>query len=328
VYLPAVPYVIDPLLWAKLIQIGRREQVSAGIALMPQAFSTFMLAFATLFWNLPFALWVTGAGTSSGRRSIDWITGAYDLSLLRFSLARAAQVWAMSESLEEMILGWGADDSKIRVVPCQNIDANMFKRSSNGARIRAQLGIPVDEKVVTCIGRLYPLKGISYLLEASSVVLQAFPKTRFIVVGRGPQYGPLKASAEATAGDRFIFTDWVEPGQLHEILNTSDAFVLPSLSEGVPTVLLEAYAYEIPVVATDVGATKDILRDGVNGFLVPPRNSQMLAQAIMKLLRDDHLSQAMGKRNRDFVLRNFARTDEQMGELLLARLHEMIKENK
>lgn len=324
-YLPSIPYVIDPLFWSKLIKIGRHERTTVGIALMPQALPTFMMACASLIWDQPFALWVTGAGTSSGRRSLDYVSRVYDRTLLRFSLTRAVQIWTMSEGLEEMILGWGADASKIRVVPCQSIDANLFRPRSDGARIRAQLGIPFDEKVITCIGRLYPLKGISYLIEASSLVLQAFPKTRFIVVGRGPQFGPLKAQAEAIAGDRFIFTDWVEPVQLHDILNISDAFVLPSLSEGVPTVLLEAYAYEIPVVATDVGATKDILRDGVNGFLVRPRDARALAEAITKLLRDDDTARTMGKRNRDFVLRNFARTDEQMGELLLARLDEMIK---
>jgi glycosyltransferase involved in cell wall biosynthesis len=325
IYLPAVPYVIDPLFWVKVIRIGSSEKVATGIAVMPQALTTFMLAFAKLFWKLPFAIWVTGAGASSGRPLVDWVSRVYDLTLLRFSMQMATQAWSMSEALNELIHTWGAKRSKIRIVPCQNIDTEMFVPKTDCTNVRAKWGIASDEKVVTCVGRLYPLKGINYLIEASSHIVRSCPQTRFVIVSQGPQYELLKAQAQVTAPGKFIFTGWVDQSQLQGIFNMTDIFVLPSLSEGVPTVVLEAYAYEIPVVATDVGATRDILHDGVNGYLIPPRDSLALSEGVLKLLQDDQLSRTMGKKNREFILHNFAKTDEQMGDFLLVRLNEMLK---
>jgi glycosyltransferase involved in cell wall biosynthesis len=317
--------VIDPLFWVKVIRIGSSEKVATGIAVMPQALTTFMLAFAKLFWKLPFAIWVTGAGASSGRPLVDWVSRVYDLTLLRFSMQMATQAWSMSEALNELIHTWGAKRSKIRIVPCQNIDTEMFVPKTDCTNVRAKWGIASDEKVVTCVGRLYPLKGINYLIEASSHIVRSCPQTRFVIVSQGPQYELLKAQAQVTAPGKFIFTGWVDQSQLQGIFNMTDIFVLPSLSEGVPTVVLEAYAYEIPVVATDVGATRDILHDGVNGYLIPPRDSLALSEGVLKLLQDDQLSRTMGKKNREFILHNFAKTDEQMGDFLLVRLNEMLK---
>ncbi|MCC6486132.1 MAG: glycosyltransferase [Candidatus Hydrogenedentes bacterium] len=148
---------------------------------------------------------------------------------------------------------------------------------------RRELGIPPDALLAGAVGRLEPVKGFAYFIEAARAVLREAPESHFILAGDGSLLGDLRAQA-ADLGERFRFL-----GLRHdvpELMAAMDACAVPSLNEGMGRVLLEAGAAGAPVVASAVGGIPDILQDGETGLLVPSRDVDALAGAILRLWRD------------------------------------------
>ena len=170
---------------------------------------------------------------------------------------------------------------------------------------RKELGLPPDGAMVGTVGRLVPIKGLEWLLNAAPRVLAQFPQACFVIIGDGPLLGELKQlAAELGIGPSVVFLGAREdvPGCLAVL----DLFVLPSLNEGMGRVLLEAMAVGCPVVATRVGGIPDIVVDGTTGLLVPPRDDRALAEAILALLRDRSRRAAYGEAARRHVDGRFA----------------------
>lgn len=137
---------------------------------------------------------------------------------------------------------------------------------------------------VISVGRLSEQKGYEFLLDAVPQVLQSLPQTTFWIAGDGELRDSLAQQARALgiAGSvRFLGLRMDVP----HLLPQCDLFVLSSLWEGFPTVIMESMVSETPVIATDIPGTRELVRDGVNGWLVPPRDPQRLAQAITHALR-------------------------------------------
>jgi glycosyltransferase involved in cell wall biosynthesis len=153
---------------------------------------------------------------------------------------------------------------------------------------KVTLGIPPDAPVIGTVGRLADQKGYCYLIEAAPIVLQECPQARFLIVGDGPLTGELKNQASRLDLDpHIIFTG--ARSDVGELLACMDVFASSSLWEGLPTVLLESMVCNVPIVATDIPGTNELIQHGVNGWLVPPANPQELASAILKLLGDSSL---------------------------------------
>ena len=159
-------------------------------------------------------------------------------------------------------------------------------------------------RIVGAGGRLSPEKGFAVLIESARTVLRDDPDAGFVVYGDGPLRGDLsRRISEAGLGGRFLLPGF--RGDLDRVLPHFDLVVLPSFTEGLPNILLEAQAAGVPVVATAVGGTPEAVDDGRTGHLVPPGDPAALARRIGELLGDPAARRAMGVRARMWVRGRF-----------------------
>jgi glycosyltransferase involved in cell wall biosynthesis len=150
--------------------------------------------------------------------------------------------------------------------------------------IRQELGIAPDELVVGSVGRLTEQKGYIYLIEAASKVISILPNVKFLIIGEGPLRRYLQEYADALRiSNSFIFIGPRE--DLVPLYSAMDLFVLPSLWEGLPTVIFESMACGVPVIATNIPGTRELVRHGHTGWLVEPKDSKALAEAIIYALQ-------------------------------------------
>lgn len=170
-------------------------------------------------------------------------------------------------------------------------------------QVRDSLRVSDEELLVVTVARCVEQKGHRFLVEAIPRVLRVVPKARFLFVGDGPLRPAIEAEAEqALIGDKLQLVGAVD--NVREILAGADLFVLPSLWEGLPLALLEAMLSGVPVVATRVGGVPEVIRDGVNGIVVPPGSPEKLAEAITGLLRDSERRQALARTGEADARRN------------------------
>jgi len=203
---------------------------------------------------------------------------------------------AISQRVKENVVRHRvAPARKIEVVPL-GLELDQF-RSSSSARgeLRRELGVGAEERLVGMVGRMVPIKGHSYFLEAAREVLPAYPKARFVLVGDGNLRADLEAECRRLGIDRsVVFLGWRR--DLARIYADLDIVALSSLNEGTPVSLIEAMAAGRATVATDVGGVPDVVEDGVTGLLVPAKQPKALAEAILRLLGDDALRASLGER--------------------------------
>lgn len=168
-----------------------------------------------------------------------------------------------------------------------------FARSEHIAHKRAELGLSPDDTVLGCIAVLSRQKGITHLLQAAPEMLRRHPELKILIVGGGPLLESLQQEARAAGlPDNVRFVGWRSDAL--EILPALDVFILPSLWEAMPIVLLEAMAAARPIVVTDVGDNGRIVEDGVTGRLIPPQNSAAIAATVGELLDDSALRARLG----------------------------------
>jgi len=215
-------------------------------------------------------------------------------------------VHCVSESLRRAIVQRGIEPGKARVIR-QGVDPELFQ--PNG-------GPPEDARAfhVISIAWLRWVKGFEWAIEAVRSLVAAGVPVEFTILGDDPkdEVGEPSerqriAHAVADAGlDEHVHL--VERAPSHEVarrLQASHVFLLPSLEEGLPTVVLEAMASGVPVVATDCGGVSEAVSDGVEGLLVPPRDAAALAAALGRLWEDPALRQRMGEAGRHTATTRF-----------------------
>ncbi len=176
-----------------------------------------------------------------------------------------------------------------------------------------RLDVPIEGKLVVSAGRLSPEKGHVYLVEAAQY-FKNDPNVFFIFCGEGA----CRSMLEDRAKELGVISQCRFAGfrkDLDDIFYAMDIMALPSLTEGLPNVVLEAFAHAKPVVATGVGGVPEIVEDDENGFVVPPRDVPALAKAIEKLLSDRRLSRSMGKEGYRKVKEQFT-FDAQLNKLI------------
>ena len=165
------------------------------------------------------------------------------------------------------------------------IPAGPLPETDDRETARRTLGLPLDALVIGSVGRLSEQKGYSYLLRALPIVLTRWPEARVVLIGDGELRGRL----EAEAADLGIAHALTFVGARHDagaLYPAMDLFVLPSLWEGLPTVVLESMAVGIAVAATDIPGTQDLVQEGATGWLAPPADPAGLAHAILRALDD------------------------------------------
>ncbi|HZY62561.1 MAG TPA: glycosyltransferase family 4 protein [Edaphobacter sp.] len=161
--------------------------------------------------------------------------------------------------------------------------------------------------LITTTGNIRHIKGHDIFIKAAAIVRQRFPGASFSIAGRildHAYFAELQALIhDLGLTDHFHFMG--ELMHLGEHLNTADVFVLPSRSEGFSSAIVEAMAATLPVVATDVGGNPEAVKDGVNGYVVPPEDFEALAQAIIRLLEDPAKAKKMGEAGKLIVSEKF-----------------------
>ena len=174
------------------------------------------------------------------------------------------------------------------------------------ADLRRELGLE-GRLVVTMVGRLAVHKGVREFLESATRVRQELSDAAFVLIGPLASEGRLGVSRQELEhkADDVLYLG--ERSDIAALLSISDVFVLPSYNrEGVPRVLLEAGAFELPLITTDMPGCRDVVRDGWNGLLIPPKDAPALTQAILRLLRSNEERQEMGRRSYSHVVDTFS----------------------
>jgi glycosyltransferase involved in cell wall biosynthesis len=198
------------------------------------------------------------------------------------------------------------------------VPAEKVTTIANGIDVQAfESGLPLPiinvngSKVVGVVARLDLQKGFEYLLRAIRELCNIFYELKVVIVGEGPD----RKAIEDMVKEYGLQSNVILAGQQSDmpgVYAAMDVFVLPSLNEGLPMTILEAMAASKPVVATRVGAIPSVIKDGENGLLVDPRDTNGLHNAIASLLSDPNLCSRMGKKAHDWVSANY--TSEVMAQ--------------
>jgi len=159
----------------------------------------------------------------------------------------------------------------------------------------AEGGRKFEAPVVGTVARLHRQKGVAYLLKAAEALGRVRPEVKVVVVGGGPLEAKFREALGRSGVGRSVVL-LGERADAADILSTFDVFVLPSLWEGLPLVLVEAAARGKPIVATDIDGVREVLRDGETGLLVPPRDPAALTDAVIRLLDDPALARRLAER--------------------------------
>lgn len=203
------------------------------------------------------------------------------------------KVLAVSAAVKEhLIITYNVDAQKIKVIkntipafkPYSSIELDNYKKS-----------LKLNNKRIACnVARFAPSKGHIYLINAWKEVVEAFSDAHLILIG----YGELKEEIQDYIQKNGLInhiTILPKDANVAITLGISQFFVLPSLREGLPVVILEAFSLGVPVVATDIPGTYEIAKDEYNSILVPPKNVKILAKAIIKIFNDDSLRKYLGE---------------------------------
>lgn len=217
-------------------------------------------------------------------------------SLDRLLLPRADHVVAVSKKLYGVLSGWRRNDDTTTIVE-NAVELPDRVSVTESAALRRALGIAENAPIIGSFGRLSHEKGHRFLIEAFRALENEFPDTVLLIVGSGPEKPLLQRLAmEASASDRIRFIPHVS--DITPYFSVLDIFALPSLSEGLPNVVLEAMSFARPVVASAVGALPTAITNGTTGVLVRPGDSSALSAALRALLSDHRLRSKIGQAGR------------------------------
>jgi glycosyltransferase involved in cell wall biosynthesis len=240
---------------------------------------------------------------SRGWTGEDFKVRCYD-RLDRLLLHKMDRVVCVSEGQARKVRAAGVPAGRVRVIR-NSARADAFRQPDPAVRRQIEGLFPrPGERIVLAAGRLSPDKGFHVLIEAAQSVVRADPGARFVVCGDGPSRADLEGQVRAAGlGGGVAFAGFRTDLDLW--MPNADLFVLPSFREGLPNVVLEACASAVPVVATDVGGTAEVLLDGQTGYVVPPGDPAALADRIGRLLADPGLRRRMGDAGRALVGEQF-----------------------
>jgi glycosyltransferase involved in cell wall biosynthesis len=201
-----------------------------------------------------------------------------------------------------------AEGEVSRVTCIRNgIDLEGKSVQTDRRRTRKELGVDTGTCLIGTVGRLTPVKGIPYLLQAARILLRQGANVKLLVVGDGSiRLDLMTQTRDLGISENVVFLGHRE--DTDELLQALDIFVLPSLSEGIPMALLEAMAASRAVVASRVGGIPEIVEDGFEGFLVEPMDVNSLAGRCRRLIESPEVARKMGEQARTRVERDFSAT--------------------
>jgi len=224
-----------------------------------------------------------------------------DFTIGKSVLKCANRIITVSKETMKYVLKLGADKSKTSVI-YNGVDTDYF-HPVNKEESRKKLGLPKNRKIILSVRRLVYKNGLDTLIESVPLLTRDHPDLLFVVAGKGPSRKLIEDRIKELGIDANIkLTGFVPDRLLPLYYDAADYFILPSASgEGLPLVLLEAMACGLPVIATTVGGTPEIIKHMKNGVLVPPRNPEAMAETMSKLLSEERLGATIGEEARRIV---------------------------
>jgi glycosyltransferase involved in cell wall biosynthesis len=253
--------------------------------------------------------------TAHGYPSTFRRSGVYRrLDLLALRLCR--HIICVSEGFQQELLAAGLEPRRLSVIRNGIAVADMVQKASAGRQtLRHDLGLEPDDVIVMAMGRLSPEKGHIYLLQAARLLVQQGVKVRVVIVGEGPLKEELAGEAKRLGIEKHVFLLGFR-ADIPALIAQCDLSVLPSLSEPLGNVILEAMALGKPVIGTTAGGIAEMIVNAETGLLVPPADAEALEAAVRQLLDNPQQARSLGERGRERVLSEF--TVERMADRLAA----------
>jgi sugar transferase (PEP-CTERM/EpsH1 system associated) len=209
----------------------------------------------------------------------------------------ATRFFCVSEDIGAEVRGCAIVPGRKIIVLSNGIDTARFRERRDPQALRASLGIPPGAPVVGTIGRVCEVKRQDVLLRAFVRLRKQVPEVRLVLVGDGPLMGDLRGLAASLGlGESVNFVGY--QAQPERFLHLMDVLTLTSRSEGMPLSILEAWAAEVPVVASRVGGLPELIEDGRNGLLFPAGDEAALAGALHRLIVHPPLARQLGEAGR------------------------------
>jgi glycogen(starch) synthase len=229
----------------------------------------------------------TEVGRAQGLRSPD----SFSIDGIEWwATYEADRVIVCSQSMKNEICGhFHLPWDKVDVIP-NAIDPTQYQTSADTAHVRQRYGVGWGEKMILCVGRLVPQKGIEYFIRAIPTIARRYPEAKFIIVGEGWSRDFLEAEARSTGQrNKITFTGFISDKEVVNLMTSADVLVVPSIYEPFGIVALEGMATSVPVVASQVGGLSEIIEHDRTGIFVYPRSPQSIAWGIDRVLSDpDH----------------------------------------
>lgn len=222
-----------------------------------------------------------------------------DKMFLRF----ADHIVAVSAGQMDKILKLGVAAEKVSVIH-NAIDLDAIPAPHDDSRLRRDLGIAPNTILVASAGRLSPEKNQLGMIKVAGMVRHQCPDVAFVILGEGF----VRAELEQHIQDLGLEDCFFLPGfrkDLQQVLHEIDIFMLPSFTEGLPNVVLEAFAVKKPVVASRVGGTPEVVQHGISGFMAEPNETAVMADYLVQLCRNEALRKSMGEAGYINAHRNF-----------------------
>jgi len=279
--------------------------------ILPNGFVASRVARAT---GVPYAVTLHGSDVFMAERN------PLFAAMARSALAGAAHVTSCSAELRERLLRLGGAEhgAKVHLVPN---GTQVVPSAGPGGRHPA---VPAGSRPIVAVGRLVDKKGFRHLLDASPLILERVPEAMIVLGGGGPLEGDLRAQAERLGiADRVAFTGVLSHPDVLRLMASAEVVAMPSVRDergnvdGLPVVVLEAMAAARPVVASAISGMPLAIEDGVHGRLVPERDPEALAGAIVDLLTDPEAARRLGEAGR-------RRVEEELNWGAVAAIHDRL----
>lgn len=203
--------------------------------------------------------------------------------IMDFGYRRADQIIVHGSQLSDVLVNQlGISRKSIHVIPHIAIGTGDLSERESG------------ENLILFFGRIWPYKGLEFLIRAQPLINQAVPDAKIVICGQGEDFERYHDMMKAP--DRFVVHNrWIKDDERAVFFQRSSVVVLPYIEATQSGVVPIAYAHKKPVVATRTGGLPDVVEDGKTGFLVEPENEVELANAVIKLLQDKQLQEEMGE---------------------------------
>ncbi|VAX38257.1 hypothetical protein MNBD_UNCLBAC01-2034 [hydrothermal vent metagenome] len=223
----------------------------------------------------------------------------------RFLSRWTTKVISCSDAVRQFVLQKEKINPSLTTTIPNGVDVQKFSNIEDNSSLRHELNIKSDDIVLTTIASLTPQKGHRYFLEALTEIIKINQNVKYFLIGDGPLRKELEEYVEKLGLGKYVqFL-----GIRHDVpllLKISNIFILPSLREGLPLVIIEAMASGLPVIATDVGGTSEVVKEGVTGLLVPAKDVQKLIDAVVTLFNNPVDVKVMGEQGRKRAVKYFS----------------------